>query len=84
MHTSKEITNEIWKDIANYDGIYQVSNLGGIRRTDGKPAKIRKDQITPMGYVRLRLHKNGVGKFFFSHVLVGRAFIPNPKSKPTT
>lgn len=30
------LDNEIWKDIPNYDGIYQASSLGRIRSVDGK------------------------------------------------
>ena len=26
--------NEIWKDINNYEGIYQISNLGNVRSLD--------------------------------------------------
>jgi len=27
---------EIWKDVPNYEGYYQVSNLGGVRRVGSK------------------------------------------------
>lgn len=30
------MTKEIWKDIPNYEGIYQASNLGRIRTVDRK------------------------------------------------
>ena len=33
--------NEIWKDIPNYEGLYQVSNLGRVKSLDRKV--LRKD-----------------------------------------
>ena len=38
---------EIWKDIKDYEGIYQISNLGNIKSLDrpkrnyGRPSKYR-------------------------------------------
>ena len=29
-----ENNNEVWRDIPKYDGVYQVSNLGNVRRID--------------------------------------------------
>ena len=29
-----ENNNEVWKDIPKYEGVYQCSNLGNVRRTD--------------------------------------------------
>ena len=34
------MTNEIWKDIAGYEGLYQVSNLGRVKSYD-KPKLCR-------------------------------------------
>ena len=28
----QKIVDEIWKDIPNYEGLYQVSNLGRVKR----------------------------------------------------
>ena len=33
MERHIEIENEIWKDIADYYGYYQVSNYGRVKRT---------------------------------------------------
>ena len=80
---------EIWKDIAGYEGIYQVSNLGNVRSLDryiinskgskcflkGKLMKLNK---SGGGYVCINLTKNGKVKGHFVHRLVAQAFIPNP------
>lgn len=84
---------EIWKDIKNYEGIYQVSNLGRvkslerwIKRKDGYKnhikESIRKNKIINSGYLVVGLHKNGVNTNLFLHRLVAEAFIDNPNNYP--
>lgn len=83
---------EIWKDIEGYEGLYKVSNKGSIssynkyiEHRGGKrfrKGKIMKPAITPKGYKRIRLSKNGTGKSFMLHRLVAQAFIPNLEGKP--
>lgn len=81
--------NEIWKDIDKLDGVYQISNLGRIRRAKeciGSGAhnthigKIIKTEINVNGYeiFRLKLKRFRVRV----HRLVAEAFIPNPENKP--
>lgn len=80
---------EIWKDIEEYEGIYQVSNLGRVRsldrldganhRLNGKVLKIRKNTH---GYLDISLYKNSVSSNNTIHRLVAEAFIPNPENKP--
>ena len=72
---------EIWKDIAGYDGNYQVSNFGNIRTNDFRGKGIRrllKLTVNSIGYKVVRLN----GKLKLVHRLVAEAFIPNPKSLP--
>ena len=78
---------EIWKDIPNYDGIYQVSNLGrvkGLPRTSSKGQKlnggIRKLQVSKKGYVECILCKEGKQKLFRVHQLVAMAFLEHKPS----
>ena len=83
---------EIWKDIKNYEGIYQVSNLGrvrsltrkvktfnGLRTTKGQLLKPLK---TNRNYFRVDLKQNQKNKYISIHRLVAEAFIPNPNNYP--
>ena len=72
--------NEMWKDIEDYEGLYQVSNLGNVKNI--KTNKILKPEETPKGYLRIRLSKNHICKNYKIHRLVGKAFIPNPDNLP--
>lgn len=76
---------EIWKDIDDYNGIYQVSNLGRIKSLCNN--KTRKEKILKLkkskdGYLYAILNKNNKRKNFSVHRLVAQAFIPNPENKP--
>lgn len=82
--------NEIWKDIKDYENLYQVSNLGNIKALDKiinnkrgfyfKKEHLLKKEKTKSGYLRVRLFKNGIAKHFSIHRLVAEAFIPNPNN----
>lgn len=71
---------EIWKDVKDYEGLYQVSNLGRVytfkRNKLMTPVKCRK------GYLRIKLRVNNCAKSVAVHRLVAQAFIPNPENKP--
>ena len=67
---------EIWKDIKDYEGLYQISNLGNIRTIDGYNIK---PWIT-RGYCYVALSKNGNSKKYRVHRLVAQAFIINPNN----
>lgn len=69
---------EIWKDIRGYEGLYQVSNLGRVRRG----GKLLHLNTNTYGYKHLTLSKNNVQKTVVIHKLVADAFIENPHSKP--
>ena len=71
---------EIWKDIKDYEGLYQVSNLGRVKslpNTAHKNEIILKPSITN-GYYSVALNKSGKQKRVYIHRLVAEAFIPNP------
>lgn len=75
---------ETWKDIPNYEGLYQVSNLGRIKsfynyKRDG--TNILKPRLK-RGYYTIGLRKNGKRSWIGIHRLVARAFIPNPNHNP--
>lgn len=72
--------NEIWKDIPNYP--YQVSNLGRVKSlsfydTNGHlhTKRLIKPQKVGSGYLKVVLKKNGIGKPFYVHRLVGMMFV---------
>lgn len=76
---------EIWKDITGYEGLYQVSNLGNIKRINGS-ARCLKDRTLVIktkenGYCFVCLCKNNSLKYPHIHRLVALAFIPNPEKK---
>jgi hypothetical protein len=82
---------EIFKDIPNYEGLYQVSNLGNVKsleRIVTRPKsgnyivkeRILKHNKDGAGYYKLLLCKDGNKKGMKVHVLVAMAFlkhIPN-------
>ena len=83
---------EIWKDIKNYEGIYQVSNLGNVRSLTHKVKtfngfRTSKGQILKIlkmnnGYCRVDLRLNQNHNYFLVHRLVAQEFIPNPNNYP--
>lgn len=80
---------EEWRDIENYEGIYQVSNLGRVRSLDrlnsaGHRLKGRVLRSSPnsLGYHLVSLTKNGRQTSMRVHRLVALAFIENPHNKP--
>ena len=81
---------EIWKDISNYEGLYQVSNLGNVRSLDR--TIIQKNAFGNMkehnykgknlkliedkdGYLRVNLKKGKNIKQYGVHILVANEFV---------
>lgn len=71
---------ERWEQIKDYEGLYEVSNLGRIRNK--KTGRILKPLKNTNGYLRLDLCKNGIRRAAKVHRLVAEAFIPNPQNLP--
>lgn len=76
----------IWKDIPNYEGLYQISNYGEILRLKSYDSKghlrnsrIKKQSTNGDGYKVVGLYKNGIETKFLVHRLVALMFIPNPE-----
>lgn len=85
---------EVWKDIEGYEGLYQVSNEGRIksleRDNDGKNQfgdcvmRLKEKILKPWEnssndkHLRVELRKNGRRKTPLIHILVAKAFVPNP------
>ena len=83
---------EIWRDIAGYEGLYQVSNWGNVRSLDHVvenkygyrivTGKNRKNQTRPNGYLFVMLSKKSKQNGFDIHRLVATAFLDNPQKLP--
>lgn len=79
---------EIWKDIPEYEGKYQVSNLGRVKSLQrcGGTRFYNREYILnnyvnkKNGYVYVYLTKNNKSKNIRLHRLVAQAFIPNPNN----
>lgn len=83
----------MWKEVKGYENLYEVNENDIIRsiphlRKNGvngsyiNKGRIMKQRINTSGYLVLRLSKNGVVKNEFVHVIVAKAFIPNPHNLP--
>lgn len=86
---------EIWKDILNFEGYYQVSNLGNVKslersvvyKNKENPHIFKSKQLLPKttstGYLEVVLTKHD-GKRYCKrvHRLVAEAFLENPNNLP--
>jgi penicillin-binding protein-related factor A (putative recombinase) len=87
------VAKEIWIPIKDYEGFYEVSNLGRVRSLDrivngrdGLLAHLKGRMVTigkeSQGYCRVSLSKDGNRKMAKLHRLIAQAFLPNPCGKP--
>lgn len=86
---------EIWKDITNFEGLYQASSIGNIRSLPKKhnlkngynymqKEKILKPYKNKNGYLQITLNKNGKKLKKQIHWLVATTFIDNPNNYKET
>lgn len=68
--------DEIWKDIPDYEGIYQVSNLGRVKSFKRNKEIILKLCKDKEGYLHVSLYKNKNVKSHTIHRLVLFSFKP--------
>ena len=75
---------EIWKEVSGFEGYYQVSNFGNVRRVSNVKCKsgILKPQANRKGYLTVFLYKDCKWHKKFVHRLVASAFIPNHEELP--
>jgi len=76
---------EIWKDIPNYEGYYQISNLGKVKRLKRKTIRpkgfanieeiILKSGLAKSGYLTVSLTKDKKAKTHTMHQLVAITFL---------
>lgn len=69
---------EIWKDVLNYEGLYEISNLGRVKSMNynrTKKEKLLKPGSGEGGYLQVSLFKNKISKTRRIHQLVAEAFL---------
>lgn len=86
--------NEIWKDIKDFEGLYQISSLGRVKsleritidymHTNGvhKKERILAPKICAAGYKVVCLSKKHKNYHKLVHRMVAQAFVPNPENLP--
>lgn len=88
------MTEELWKDIPGYEGMYQASTLGRIRSLDimrefhpmerkaykqMRKGRVLKSYLHHGGYMTVSLYKDGEEKAWLVQRLVAMTFLENPK-----
>lgn len=71
---------ELWKPIKDYEGLYEVSNLGRIKSLHyygGDRQIVMSQHKRNDGYLTIGLSKDGKVKTFTVHRIVASAFLPN-------
>ena len=75
--------DEIWKDIKDYEGLYQISNFGNVKsliQNNSRRKKILKPYLNNSGYLRVNLYdKFGNAKKYYIHRLVAFTFLDKPQ-----
>lgn len=79
------MAHEVWRDVVGYEGLYIVSSFGNVmslphyRVKGGRKVlysgKMMKQSMTPNGYMKVTLYKDGTAKQESVHRVVARAFI---------
>jgi hypothetical protein len=88
------LAKQIWCDLKDFNGLYQVSNLGKVRSLNRRvyhsgnhtthfhKGRILSSRINNSGYLSVRLSKEGSVVTRFVHRLIAEAFVPNFQDKP--
>jgi len=80
---------EIWKNVVGYEGFYEVSNFGNIKRVGGFRGVNKayldnyylKHKDNGKGYFRVKLSVNSQPKMIMVHRIIAEAFLPMIKNK---
>lgn len=84
---------EMWKDIPEYEGFYQVSNLGRVRSLPrsvphkrfgsiNRRGQVLSERTDKRGYHQARLQRDGRSTYPKVHRLVATLFLENPENLP--
>ena len=75
--------SEHWRDVVRYEGVYQVSDWGRVRRTGktsgAKIGRILRPGTSRSGYAYVNLYRHQEQVTRRVHRLVAEAFLPNPR-----
>lgn len=84
--------NETWKTISGYEGYYKISSKGRVKSLDRTvkqgcsfrkvKSRYKKIHIGTHGYPCVTLCKDRKSRSIPIHLLLAKAFIPNPLNKP--
>lgn len=72
------MSEEIWKDIPGYEGLYFASTHGRIKNKK----KVMSSNKNNSGYQMMHLSLFGKSRAYTVHRLIAITFIPNPGCKP--
>lgn len=82
------MTDEVWKPVVGYEGLYEVSNWGNARslaRVDAQGGRRKQRMFKPSrmdkwGHLGIKIRRDGVVKSRYVHHLVLEAFVgPRPE-----
>ncbi len=83
------MSEEIWKPVVWYEGVYEVSSFGRMKSLSYRSHnwfrlrdKILKQTYNKKWYLTVWLSKDSITNIFLSHRITAIAFIKNPKSNP--
>lgn len=82
MRNLLTMIEEIWRDVKDYEGKYEVSNYGRVRSLNYGKERVLQQCKNSCGYLMVPLCKDGKQKLCTVHRLVAEAFIPNPYNLP--
>lgn len=72
-----KVDMEQWRDVVGFEGFYEVSDLGRVRR---KGKHLLTLTTNGKGYNQVVLSKEGKLSTKLVHILVAGAFLPNPEN----
>lgn len=91
MEKQLSLPYEIWRDVVWYEWLYQVSNIGNVKRCKWFRLNWRyktyfnekklKNRLNKCWYVYYVLYKDWKDKKYLSHRIVLLSFIPNTENK---
>lgn len=83
------MTEEEWRPVVGYEGLYEASSFGRVKSLDRYNSKncfikgrILKQSNDGRGYMSIQLCLNGKIERYLVHRLIAQTFIPNPDNLP--